>query len=173
MQAQSIQSKSEPAKPSISLPKDKVKKKTVQHHTREQLDEMNGIYQICIGSPRVAYYNCTCAAIKYLDGLTKEGNNVDRNKLTMDSYLSCPDPVAAAGTAYQACSDWAKLFHPDPAQFCECYARRFSKLFVKNSRTFIRDEDAIRQTAMKECDFTGPIVREFNKEVERDKFLNP
>ena len=103
------------------------------------------------------YYNCSCIAgafrIKRDDEKLMPQDKI-LYELFNNSDSKCVDPVRIAGNIYKTCQNFATHFRERMAEneeYCECVAKKATKLFVQQPRLKSSFTNRIKLEAMNSC----------------------
>lgn len=126
---------------------------------REELDEMQAVYNRCSQRFHSQYMDCRCIAVKFLDQRMKQGSAPPQRILLEKVYDKCPATAAVAGKTYNRCLNWASMMRPDYKRFCECYANHYATTFSENPTLRPLAQQSMMSAAMSECGYAEPMNR--------------
>lgn len=127
--------------------------------TRQELDEMQAVYDRCTRRFHSQYLDCRCVAVKFLDQRMREGQEPPRRLLLNRVYDQCPATAAVAGKTYNRCLNWASMMRRDFKRFCECYANHYARNFSDTPTLRPHLQQGMMSKAMEKCGYTEPLNR--------------
>ena len=99
---------------------------------QEYIQEAIDVQAECSASPfSASHYDCKCLAVRFFDQRIKSGPDVSKDSIMMDVNRDCPNIAGRAGWMYERCSSRLSIVPPDmdPAEFCECTANAYAKMY--------------------------------------------
>jgi hypothetical protein len=136
--------------------------------TPQEYDGLMKTYQDCKDNGGDGKLDCGCVAVKQLDLSRAIDARLDRFRVTDDteraaahqreqsgiiqqSFKSCTDKDKIAVDSYGRCTDMMSKIRNDYADFCGCFAMRYSDHYAANGAApFFFPSDA-QANAMSEC----------------------
>ena len=100
--------------------------------TDKQMDEAEAMFAECKGSLKLSRrFDCECYASRFLSERIKQGPTAQKEQILLSFENECRNVLDSTGHEYTGCMG-NPMYYPEnvePKDFCECYARRWAKLY--------------------------------------------